>query len=171
MPDQTNLAKAQLRQIDADPEHPKEIEPDTWCTVQFNPESLKVSFKNEVAKPPGPGDQRGPAALQYVGKSTTQLSLTLWFDVGSPQGSRRRVDDVRLLTKEVAFFIKASPPKGKKLASADPAGPLRLGLVHLRRRDGVARGDARALLTAGKAVARQPRGVVRRGRVDRVPVP
>ena len=53
--------------------------------------------------------------MQYVGKSTTKLSLTLWFDVGSPQGSRRRVDDVRQLTKEVAFFIKASPPKGKKL--------------------------------------------------------
>ena len=107
MPDQTNLAKAQFRQLNADPELPNEVETDTWCKVQFNPESLKVTFANEVAQPPGAGDQRGLAALQFVGAGTTQLSLTLWFDVGSPQRSRRKVDDVRMLTEKVAFFIKA----------------------------------------------------------------
>ncbi|HUA45445.1 MAG TPA: hypothetical protein VMA77_09480 [Solirubrobacteraceae bacterium] len=111
MPDQTNLAKAQLRQLDSTFQN--EIEPDTWCTVQFNPESLKVSFANQLVKPSGAGDQRGPAAYQFVGSGTTKLALTLWFDVGSPQGSGEPVDDVRKLTQQVAFFITPTPAQGK----------------------------------------------------------
>jgi hypothetical protein len=112
MPDVTNLAKAQLVQLDANFDRP--IAPSTWCTVQFNPESLKVSFSNQLEKPPGPGDQRGPAAYQVVGTSATKLSLTLWFDVGSPHGDRAPVDDVRKLTREVAFFITPGPRKAKR---------------------------------------------------------
>jgi Contractile injection system tube protein len=111
MPDQTSLVKAQLRQLDST--FKNEIEPDTWCTVQFNPESLKVSFANQLVKPAGAGDQRGPAAYQFVGSGTTKLSLTLWFDVGSPQGADAPVDDVRKLTQKVAFFITPTPAKGK----------------------------------------------------------
>jgi Contractile injection system tube protein/LysM domain len=120
VPDAVNLAKAQLRQIDTATPHPNEIAPETWCTVQFNPETLKVSFNNQLVKPPGAGDQRGSAAYQFVGSSTTKLSLTLWFDVGSPQGSGRPVDDVRLLTKKVAFFITPYTPKGKKNVRLPP---------------------------------------------------
>jgi len=111
MPDQTNLVKAQLRQLDSNFQN--EIAPDTWCTVQFNPESLKVSFANQLVKPAGAGDQRGPAAYQFVGSGTTKLALTLWFDVGSPQGSDAPIDDVRKLTQKVAFFITPTPVTGK----------------------------------------------------------
>jgi len=110
------LAKAQLRQLDSpDPTVSREIEPETWCTVQFNPESLKVTFANEVLKPPGAGDQRGSPALQFVGTSTTKLTLTLWFDVGSPQPpGGAAVGDVRKLTQKVAYFIKPKEVSGSK---------------------------------------------------------
>ncbi len=51
MPDAMNLAKAELRQLDSTFQN--EIERGTWCTVQFNPESLKVTFNNQLVKPPG----------------------------------------------------------------------------------------------------------------------
>jgi Contractile injection system tube protein len=119
MPDTSNLAKAQLRQLDST--FANEIQPDTWCTVQFNPESLKVSFANQLMKPPGAGDQRGPAAFQFVGSGTTKLALTLWFDVGSPQGSGAQVDDVRKLTQQVAYFITPQPAQGQQNMFLPPA--------------------------------------------------
>jgi hypothetical protein len=102
MPEAADLQKAELRQLDASFE--QEIEQDSWCKVQFNPDSLKVSFANQLVQPAGAGDQRGTPARQFVGAGTTKLTLTLWFDIGSlPQDER--VDDVRRLTSRVAFFI------------------------------------------------------------------
>jgi hypothetical protein len=117
MPDAMKLAKAELRQLDSSFQNP--LTPPGWCTVQFNPESLRVTFNNQLVKPPGAGDQRGSAAYQFVGKSTTRLTLTLWFDVGSPQGAGPVVDDVRKLTEKVAFFIKPQP--GAKNTLLPPA--------------------------------------------------
>jgi hypothetical protein len=102
MPEPTRLAKAELRQLDAN--FSNEIDKGTWLTVQFNPESLKVSFANQVATPSGSGDQRGTPARQYVGAGTTKLALQLWFDVTHPDNTEQ-VDDVRKLTQKVAFFI------------------------------------------------------------------
>jgi hypothetical protein len=121
MPDPaTNLAKAELRQLDSNFEH--EIERDTWCTVQFNPESLKVSFANQLVQPSGAGDQRGSPARQFVGAGTTKLALTLWFDVGSPQPpGATRVDDVRKLTKKVAYYITPKPVQGQRDKFVPPA--------------------------------------------------
>jgi Contractile injection system tube protein len=120
VPDASNLAKAELRQLDST--FAREIEKRTWCTVQFNPESLKVSFANQLVQPSGAGDQRGSPARQFVGAGTTKLALTLWFDVGSPQppGSAR-VDDVRKLTKKVAFFITPKPVPGQRDKFVPPA--------------------------------------------------
>jgi Contractile injection system tube protein len=120
MPDSVQLAKAELRQLDSAFKNP--IEPNTWCTVQFNPESLKVNFANQVVQPAGAGDQRGSAAMQFVGAGTTKLALTLWFDVGSPQppGSSP-VSDVRKLTQKVAFFITPKPVQGKPGKYIPPA--------------------------------------------------
>ena len=50
-------------------------------TVQFNPETLKVSFANQIQTPSGAGDQSGTPARQFVGAGTTKLALQLWFDV------------------------------------------------------------------------------------------
>ena len=49
------------------PNFQNEIKPDTWVKVQFNPETLKVSFANQIKTPAGAGDQSGPAARQFVG--------------------------------------------------------------------------------------------------------
>jgi hypothetical protein len=107
LPDAGNLVHAELRQIDS--RFDKEIEPDSWTKVQFNPESLKVSFANALVQKQGTeggGDQSGGATQQFVGAGTTKLSLQLWFDASAPppegQGA---VNDVRKLTQKVAFFI------------------------------------------------------------------
>ena len=102
MPEQTRLEKAEFRQLNS--EFTTEIEPGKWVKVQFNPESLKVSFANQIQTPQG--DNSGPQARQYVGAGTTKLSLQLWFDCAAPlpQG-QAAVNDVRLLTEKVAYFI------------------------------------------------------------------
>jgi hypothetical protein len=81
--------------------------------VQFNPETLKVSFANQIDQggkageknSKGAGDQSNKAGPQFVGAGTTKLSLQLWFDVNAPQREGKNVADVRDLTKEVAYFI------------------------------------------------------------------
>jgi hypothetical protein len=108
MPDPVRLERAELRQLDASFQN--EIKPETWVKVQFNPETLKVSFSNQVATPSGAGsgggDQSGPAARQFVGAGTTKLALQLWFDVTAPvpEGLPRE-EDVRKLTEKVAYYI------------------------------------------------------------------
>jgi hypothetical protein len=120
MPDATQLAKAELRQLDAN--FDQEIAPETWCTVQFNPETMKVAFANELKQPSGAGDQRGSPARQFVGAGTTKLTLSLWFDVGSPQpAGAAAVDDVRKLTQKVAFYITPAAVKGKKDTYVPPS--------------------------------------------------
>src|SRR5215510_14019652 len=100
MPDSQKLEKAELRELDA--EFKNEINLDKKCQVQFNPETLKVSFANQVATPSGTGDQKGTPARQFVGAGTTKLSLQLWFDVSD-------------LTAKVAYFITPKPDKDKFL--------------------------------------------------------
>jgi hypothetical protein len=120
MDDEAELAKAELRQLDAD--FKNEINRDKWTTVQFNPETLKVSFANQLATPDGAGDQRGTPARQFVGAGTTKLSVQLWFDATAPlptgalPDGQTGTDDVRKLTQRVAYFItpvknNANPPQ------------------------------------------------------------
>ena len=119
MPESENIAKAELREIKPDGSEGKRVQ------VQFNPETLKVSFANQIVPPSnnaaggassGGGaarDQRGTSATQFVGKGTTKLSVQLWFDVTSvlPQ-DKRGTTDVRELTKDVAFFITPAQVQG-----------------------------------------------------------
>lgn len=104
---QGGLAKAELRQLDAN--FRNEINPDKTAHVQFNPDSLKVSFANQIAQPSGSGDQNGPQARQFVGAGTTKLSVTLYFDVTAelPVGLPP-ANDVRKLTATIAYFITPS---------------------------------------------------------------
>jgi hypothetical protein len=99
------LAKAELIEMDNNFKEP--IHKDKKTIVQFNPDSLKVSFANQVVTPSGSGDQNGPQAHQFVGAGTTKLSVTLNFDVTSdiPQGLPSNVIDVRKLTQRIAYFI------------------------------------------------------------------
>lgn len=104
MPDAAKLAKAELIELDSDFNPVKNSSNGT--KVQFNPDSLKVSLANQIVAPPGTGDQSGPQAQQFVGAGTTKLAVSLSFDVTSefPQGLPE-TDDVRNLTKRVAYFI------------------------------------------------------------------
>ena len=112
MPDSQKLEKAELRELDA--EFKNEINTDKKCQVQFNPETLKVSFANQVATPSGAGDQKGTPARQFVGAGTTKLSLQLWFDVTAPMPpEQQKEQDVRKLTAKVAYFITPKPEGDK----------------------------------------------------------
>lgn len=117
-----NLAKAELHELDHNFD-PLQGAKDHWTKVQFNPDSLKVSFANQLTTPSGAGDKNGPQANQFVGAGTTKLSVTLVFDVTSeiPNGLPE-VDDVRRLTERIAFFIIAEgKPKNKPTTFIPPA--------------------------------------------------
>jgi hypothetical protein len=124
MPAPQQLAKAELRQLDSD--FKTEIEPSSWTTVQFNPETLKVTYANQIAQPGGTGDNNGGAAMQFVGAGTTKLAVQLWFDVTSQPGLTGGADDVRQLTKKISFFItpKAPPAGQSKPKDAKAVAPV-----------------------------------------------
>jgi hypothetical protein len=115
-----NLVKAQLVQVTFDEKNKTKDVPNARnVAVQFNPDSLKVSLSNQLSG----SDQSGASAIQYVGSGTSKLSFDLWFDVTNPEHTQRPVgknggktgeipDDVRKLTREVAFFIE--PKKDDK---------------------------------------------------------
>ena len=111
MAESGELAKAVLQELRRDL---TDVEPDGQkVTVQFNPETLKLSFANQIVTQPGAGTSdtsSGTAGRQFVGSGTTKLSLQLWFDVTAqmPKGEIP-VDDVRKLTQKVVFFITPQP--------------------------------------------------------------
>jgi hypothetical protein len=111
MPDPTKLVKAHLTQlmsqVGSDKKPVVSKDPNGKdLTVQFNPETLKVSFTNEIKKPEG--NNTGGAALQFVGPGATKLAVQLVFDVTAQQADPP-VADVRQLTAQVAFFLKPLP--------------------------------------------------------------
>lgn len=111
-----NTARAQLVELD---EALKDAKPGgKSITVQFNPDSLKLTFANQVQNNTtssnagtgsgggATGDQAaGTQGRQFVGAGTTKLAVQLWFDAGTPDQGGSRVDDVRRLTQEVIYFI------------------------------------------------------------------
>ena len=114
----TELAKAQL--IELDPDFKNEKSGGQKVSVQFNPETLKVTFANQLVQPPGrrPGRRATPDA-QFVGAGTTKLALTLWFDVTAM--TQDAVDDVRRLTQKVIFFMTPTPDKADQKKMVPPA--------------------------------------------------
>jgi hypothetical protein len=103
MPQPENLVKAELHEIDLDPKRPRQGQKKK-VKVQFNPETLTVTFANQLSG----GDQRGGAAMQFSGQGTSKLTMDLWFDVTAPgpDGQAQQATDVRELTKDIAYFIK-----------------------------------------------------------------
>jgi Contractile injection system tube protein len=104
------LAKATLTELDQTFEDEKpggqQVE------VQFNPETLKVTFANAIVQPQGGDQSSGNSGRQFVGAGTTKLALTLWFDVTAME--KDPVDDVRRVTTKVVYFM--TPQK----SDADP---------------------------------------------------
>nr|WP_315196633.1 hypothetical protein [uncultured Aquabacterium sp.] len=118
------IAKAQL--IELDESLKKEADNAKKVTVQFNPDSLKLAFANQIqnSNPStagsgasagaggGSGDQAsGTSGRQFVGAGTTKLSVQLWFDANATADGQE-VDDVRRLTQDVIYFI--TPKKSKQ---------------------------------------------------------
>lgn len=102
MAEQTNIARAELREI-----RPDGNDGTHRVSVQFNPETLRVQFANQIVPPRNPAaaqDQSENASTQFVGRGTTKLSVQLWFDV-TALPSDKSAGDVRELTKDVIYFI------------------------------------------------------------------
>jgi hypothetical protein len=108
MPDASAFAKAELIELDSSLK-PLPPPKGRQTTVQFNPESLKVSFANQIVTPANTGSKEGPTTQQFVGAGTTKLALQVWFDVSSQSDGGTAVDDVRKLTSEVIYFITPAP--------------------------------------------------------------
>jgi hypothetical protein len=108
------LAKALLKELNDDLSDEKpESSGGKVVKVQFNPETLKVTFANQIQTPTTSGDQaQGSAGRQYVGAGTTKLALLLWFDVSAATDDEHRVDDVRRLTQAVLYFMTPRQVEG-----------------------------------------------------------
>ena len=86
--------------------------------VQFNPETLKVTFANQIVQPQGGDQAAGNSGRQFVGAGTTKLALTLWFDVTAM--TENPVDDVRRLTQKVIYFMTPVPAESDATKLAPP---------------------------------------------------
>lgn len=107
MPEAQNLELARLTEItlaDADREA-RATKPPNDFEVQFNPETLSVSYANQVGKT----SAAGSSAMQFISSSTSTLSVDLWFDATVHD----EVDDVRKLTARVAYFVTPSRKTGQ----------------------------------------------------------
>lgn len=104
MPQEQAIKKAYLQKVSWTDDDRAEPQGEPFY-VQFNPESLKVNYTNQKVG----GDQGEEAAIQWVGRGTTKLSVELLFDVTIPlpDGSERQ--DVSDLSQRVVEFIKPEP--------------------------------------------------------------
>jgi contractile injection system tube protein len=120
MPDDVKLAKAELKELDEQFANPKNS--DKWVTVQFNPDTLKVTYANQIQQPSGGGDQRGPQAQQFVGAGSMKLAVQLYFDVTQALPDKdSAIVDVRKLTQRVAYYITPAPKQGSNTQFIPPA--------------------------------------------------
>ena len=126
------ITKAQLIELD---EKLKELPKGKGqtVTVQFNPDSLKLAFANQIqnnnpssgggggsAGTASGGDQgSGTSGRQFVGAGTTKLSVQLWFDANAGADGER-VDDVRKLTQKVIYFIRPKELESDKTKFVPP---------------------------------------------------
>jgi hypothetical protein len=111
VPEPVTVARAKLSEIElADGEHDaREVNREADISVQFNPESLRVGYSNTLEGE----DQAGGSAIQFVSKSSTKLTVELWFDASVDAA----VKDVRELTKKVNHFVT---PKAQGDGMAPP---------------------------------------------------
>lgn len=87
--------------------------------VQFNPDTLKITYANQLVQPQGGDQASGTAGRQFVGSGTTKLALQLWFDVGAMEGDA--VDDVRRLTEKVIYFMTPQVSEADQTRQVPPA--------------------------------------------------
>jgi len=108
MPQAQTIEKAVLREIKWNEDGQVREVSDQKLTVQFNPQTLKLTYSNQKAG----GTQSGGGAIQFVGKGTTKLSVELLFDVTVTEGEDGGPDDVRDVVEQVVRFIKPEKKEG-----------------------------------------------------------
>jgi hypothetical protein len=103
MPQPQYLEKAKLIEVIGTAQTEGKVVP-----VQFNPQTLKLNFSNQWSG----GTQPQGSSPQFVGTSTSKLSMELWFDVTLPIPDRLGDPggDVRNLTTQVAYFLVPKRP-------------------------------------------------------------
>jgi hypothetical protein len=111
------LAKAQLIEVIKDSQG-NVVGTGKTVPVQFNPQTLKLNYSNQW----GSGDQAQGSSVQFVGTSTTKLSLELWFDVTLqiPDGMPDPGGDVRKMTQLVTYFMTVQNPTAAQQTSRVP---------------------------------------------------
>jgi contractile injection system tube protein len=117
MPEPAKLQKALLVQL-------KSGNPDdaTKLEVQFNPDSLRVSYGNQVVQPSSSGNVT-EGATQWVGTGTTRLSLALVFDVTAPPLDKDPAADVRKATAKVIALVTPGAPE-QRAGEGEGAKPI-----------------------------------------------
>ena len=105
MPEPRSLTKAELHEISWTEDQEVIVLPTPPVSVQFNPESLKVSLSNQKAG----GDQRGGSATQYVGQGTSKLSFELWFDVTAAEPDNQSVKLMGRILFVSCWFAHMTP--------------------------------------------------------------
>jgi len=125
MPDNLELKKAELIELLSDFKGPKDG--GKKIAVQFNPDSLKLSFANQIS----PDGQQGTSGKLHVGAGTTKLTLQLWFDLTRLTQEQASIKDVRDLTQQVTYFITPQEEKqGKETKFIPPAVQFHWGSFH-----------------------------------------
>ena len=112
MPEQVNLAKASLVEVELRSGQSDGRPISDPVEVQFNPESLKLTYGNSVAKT----DATGTAGMQFISSNSAKLDLDLWFDATVVPGQ----DDVRKLSGHLRSLLNPKPmPQGSQPKSGE----------------------------------------------------
>jgi hypothetical protein len=119
MGERTQLVKARLIELDASFKSP--AAGGLSVEVQFNPDTLKITYQNKPQDQKTAGDQRGNSPRQVIGAGQTKLALQLWFDVTAPGSGGEQ--DVRVLTSKVTRFMLPASPTGGSGSKADRPSP------------------------------------------------
>lgn len=119
-----NVAKARLREIKWNPGRKQweDVGGGEDLEVQFNPQTLKLTYANENRG----GDQPGGSGKQFVGSGTSKLAVDLLFDT-TDSGA-----DVRKTTGRVAHFMGAKTQPSQNNKRVPPAVAFLWGSVILR---------------------------------------
>src|SRR5271157_293508 len=99
------------------------VDPKKLVTVQFNPQTLKLTYSNQKAG----GDQPKGSSTQFVGRGVTKLAMELWFDLARAQADNvpgsQGASDVRQLTQEIVYFMIPKKANGSSAKSQTPPPP------------------------------------------------
>src|SRR6267154_1023819 len=137
MPEPFKVEKAVLTEIWWDDQHNELSQAPTGnprksFQVQFNPQTLKLSYSNQTS---GGDGAKKDSSTQFTARGATKLSLELWFDVTLAiaegrvlKGDSGDKPDVRVLTQEVAYFlIPQQSTKSEKNKVAPPGVQFKWG--------------------------------------------